>query len=237
MRSPGVRSNLNLQEIQELRICTYNIRNGGNGRINFALKAMKNMNMTMGFLTKTKLILDTYPTKLHGYNVLATEAKSYHQGGVALFYETTNKSFTLEGTHTFGPNVIRTTLVSGKRQWTLIGAYIPPSEINNDTLNYIQLAIQHEHNHELVLLSDLNVNFNDMNRSNIRQDDTVSLISSLGLQDLRQAFCMKYNSKWTWRQLRDNRYITSECGYILATNLQDFKNIQIKTPNAYESDH
>jgi hypothetical protein len=49
MRSPGVRSNLDIEDIQELRICTYNIRNGGNGGINFALKAMKNMNMTMGF--------------------------------------------------------------------------------------------------------------------------------------------------------------------------------------------
>jgi hypothetical protein len=78
MRLPSVQSNLDLQEIQELRICTYNIRNGGNSRINFAQKAMKNMNMTMGFLTKTKLVLDTYSTKLHGYNILATEAESYH---------------------------------------------------------------------------------------------------------------------------------------------------------------
>jgi Endonuclease-reverse transcriptase len=156
---------------------------------------------------------------------------------VALFYKSTNKSFTLEGTHTFGPNVIRTTLVSGNRRWTLIGAYIPPSETNNDTINYIQLATQHAHNHELVLLGDLNVNLNDMQRSNIRQDDTVALISSLGLQDLRQAFRIKYSSKWTWRQLRDNRYITSECDYILTTNVKDFKHIRIKTPNAYESDH
>jgi hypothetical protein len=68
----------------------------------------------------------------------------------------------MEGTHTFGPNVIRTTLVPGNRQWTLIGAYIPPSEINNDAPNYIGLASQHEHNQEIVLLGDLNVNFNNM---------------------------------------------------------------------------
>jgi exonuclease III len=123
----------------------------------------------MGFLTKTKLISDPYPTKAHGYNVIATQAKSHHQGRGALLYQATNKCFTLEVTCTFGPNVIQTTLVSGNQRWTMIGTYIPQSEINNSTINYIQLATRHEHNHKIILHGDLNVNINDMNCSNVQK--------------------------------------------------------------------
>jgi exonuclease III len=97
--------------MDKLKICTYNIRNGGNGRMTFALKAMKTMGINLGILTETKLIDDTYTTDAHGYAVVATKAKSHHQGGVALFYNKATSFFTLEGTTSFRPNVIRTTLV------------------------------------------------------------------------------------------------------------------------------
>jgi hypothetical protein len=237
MSSPRANSHLTLENLQEIKICTYNIRNGNNGCINFALRAMSEMNITMGFLTETKIVANNYPTEVHGYKVIATEAKSHHQGGVAFFYQSTTPGFTLEGTRTFGPNVIRTTLVSGKRRWTMLGAYIPPSELDNSTINYIQLATQYEPNHELILLGDLNVNINNMTRSNPRHDDTVALIASLGLIDPRQHFRLKNNTKWTWHQYRTNRYVTSECDYILTTNIKDIRNIKIKTPTSYDSDH
>jgi hypothetical protein len=96
-----------------IKICTYNVVNGHNSRLTFALKSMKAMGIRLGILMETKLINDTYPTIAHGYTVVATSAKLHHQGGLALFHQTDAKSFTLEGTSAFGPNVIRTTLVSG----------------------------------------------------------------------------------------------------------------------------
>jgi hypothetical protein len=99
-----------LQDIQEIKLCTHNIHNSNNGQINFALKAMKSMNITMGFLTKTKIVAGNYPTEAHGFNVIVTKAKSHHHGGVALFYQATTPGFTLKGTRTLGPNVMQASI-------------------------------------------------------------------------------------------------------------------------------
>jgi hypothetical protein len=119
--SPGVQSFQDMGNQDTIKICTYNVVNGHNGCLTFALTSMKAMGISLGILTETKLIDDTYPTTAHGYTVVATSAKSHHQGGLALFHQTDAKSFTLEGTSAFGPNVIRTTLVSGQRRWTVLG--------------------------------------------------------------------------------------------------------------------
>jgi exonuclease III len=182
-----------IQDTDKLRICTYNIRNSSNSQMTFALKAMKTMGINLGILTEDKLIDNTYTTNAHGYVVVATQAKSHHQGGVALFYNKTTSLFTLKGTTSFGPNVICTTLVSGKRRWILVGVYIPPSETNRSTINYLQLVLQHDTNHDTILMGDLNVNFNKMANSNTRQDDTAALVSVTGLQDLSQHFQIKDN--------------------------------------------
>jgi hypothetical protein len=98
--------------------------------------------------------------------------------------------FVVKGALAFGPNVIRAKLISGNKRWTLLGCYIPPSELNNDTLKFIQLALQHDNddNDEYILLGDLNVNLHDMQDSNARQDDTAELLLSLGLHDLQDHF-------------------------------------------------
>jgi hypothetical protein len=100
----------------------------------------------------------------------------------------------------------------------MTGLYIPPSKTSNSTINYIKLATQHKQNHELVLLGDLNDSSNYKGTHNIQQDATVAQISSLG-----------DNNKWTWQQYQTNRYVTSECDYILTTNIKHFKNITTKT--------
>jgi exonuclease III len=198
---------------------------------------MKTMGISLGILTETKLIDDTYPIIAHGYTVVATSAKTHHQGGLALFHQTDAKSFTLEGTSAFGPNVIRTTLVSGQRRWTILGIYIPPSETDGSTLNFLQLAYNHDQNHEIILMGDLNINFDNMRTTNQRQDDTAALISSMGLHDLRHHYCFKDNLKWTWRQIRNGLNITSVCDYICTSDIKDFTSIKLKTPASFDSDH
>jgi hypothetical protein len=41
----------------------------------------------------------------------------------------------------------------------------------------------------------------------------------------------------TWMQIRENIQIKSICNYILTTKTKDFKNIKIKTPNSFDSNH
>jgi exonuclease III len=153
------------------------------------------MGISLGILTETKLVDDIYPTNAHGYTITATSGKNHHQGGVALFYKTDTTVSTLEGTCQFGPNIIQTTLTTGLRRWTEIGIYIPPSEIDGSTLNYLQLAYNYANNDKVILLGDINVNLDYMTNSNQRQDETADLMSSMGLHNLRHHFRFKDNLK------------------------------------------
>jgi exonuclease III len=105
-----------------------------------------------------------------------------------LFYQTESNQFTIEGTKTFGPNVFRMVLVSGKKQWTIIVVYIPLSETNLETLDYIQTTVQHNRNNKIILLGDLNVNLQKLTNANTRQEETAALLASVGLEDLQLHF-------------------------------------------------
>jgi exonuclease III len=204
---------------------------GGNSRLNQALRCMRLMGMDLGILTETKLVNGTYTREAEGYEVVATEAKSTHQGGVALFYRKTTENWVIEGTRSFGPNVIRTTLVSGKKRWIIIGAYIPPSEEDGQTLEFIQAAAVTDSRSPLILLGDFNVNLQQMMNGNVRQQETAALISSLGLYDLHQHFSQRHGwGNWTWSQDREGSRIKSVCDYILVENRDDFQSFQIKQP-------
>jgi exonuclease III len=149
-----------------MNICSYNIMHGGNSRLNQALRCMRLMGIDLGVFTETKLVDGTYTREAEGYEVVATEAKSNHQGGVALFYRKTAENWVIEGTRPFGPNVIRTTLVSGKKRWVIIGAYIPPSEEDGHTIECIQAAATIHPRSPLILLGDFNVNLRQMLNAN-----------------------------------------------------------------------
>ena len=162
-----------------------------------AMHAIKKMKISWGILTETKLIEDTYTKNSNGYTIIATESQDCHKGGVALFYVNDSKLFTIEGVKSFGMNVIRATLISGKKRWTIIGCYIPPSEKDNVTLDNIQKALQHDNNDEIILMGDLNVNIYKMDKAKDRHKQTVALLSSLCLTDLQKHYRVKNNERWT----------------------------------------
>jgi exonuclease III len=103
----------------------------GNVRLETAMRMMRLMNIDTGILTET--------WKAEGYDIISTKAKSSHQGGVAIFYRSSN-NWHIEGTKEYGHNVKLAELVSGKKRWILVGAYIPPSEEDGTTLDHIQAA-------------------------------------------------------------------------------------------------
>jgi hypothetical protein len=159
------------------------------------MKTMRTMKINIGILTETKVDEGMYTKAAHGHTIFATEARSNYQGGVA-----ENKQFIIEGTRSFGPNVIRTTLVSGEKRWTIIGCYIPPSENDLNTLDFIQSAIQHDNNNEIIQLGNLNVNLQKLANAKNQQEETAALLALTGLQDLQQHFRIQKNERWTWTQ-------------------------------------
>jgi exonuclease III len=103
--------------MNETNICTYNIIAGGGNRLKQAMRTMEIMHIDIGILTESKLQEGKHTTRCNGYEIIANDAKSKYQGGVALFYRQNTKTFHVEITKLFGPNVIQTTLVSGKKKW------------------------------------------------------------------------------------------------------------------------
>lgn len=181
-----------------LKICTYNIISGRNSRIEQALRCVRSMTIDIAVLTESKLQND-HTINCEGYEIVATTAKSKWQGGVALCYRKSDV-FHLEDTRIFGPNVIRTTIVSGRKKWRLVGVYIPPSEVNGETIQLIQAAASISPNLPLILVGDLNV---DLKREilNDNQSDRIELVTALSLQNLSQHFRQRKGvADYTWSQ-------------------------------------
>lgn len=223
----------------DLNICTYNIRAGGNNRLEQVMRCIRTMNIDLGLITETKL-QGCHTTYCEGYDIVASVAKSKNQGGVALVYRKSDY-FHIEGTRLFGPNVIRATLVSGRKKWRLVGVYIPPGEEDGRTLEFAQAAAAVSSDLPLILLGDLNVDLKRLlttTNHNDRQNETVALVGSLGVEDLNQHFVQRRRvGDWTWSMLREGTRILSRCDYILVTDQLDFRAFRIKNPRHFDSDH
>lgn len=225
---------------QDMYICTYNIRAGGSNRLEQAMRCLKTMNIDVGLITETKM-QGCHTTCCEGYDIVATRAKSKHQGGVALCYRKSD-CFHFEGTRAFGPNVIRATLVSGRKKWRLVGAYIPPGEEDGTTLDCVQAAAAISSELPLILLGDLNADLKrmieqDYTTSNNRKNETAALVASLALEDLNQHFVQRSGvGDWTWSMRREGKRIFSRCDYILASDPHSFRALRMKDPR-YDSDH
>ena len=83
-------TNIGQADRVSISIGTYNIRGGRAGRLEAALRAMQQMNLDIGILTETKLTNGIHTRQSSGFQVVATEARSAHQGGVALVFKESN---------------------------------------------------------------------------------------------------------------------------------------------------
>ena len=216
--------------VRPLRMITYNIVSAGGNRLNMALRAMNHMHIDLGFLTETKLHHDKYTKNCDGYTIHSTRTNGY-QGGVAIFYRNSSQ-WTIEGIKDFGPNIIRCKIVSGNKRWTCIGVYIPPSETDGETLNWLEQATRNITS-KLILMGDLNCNFSAPKDE--RASDISHAISILNLSDVANHFPHP-RGKWTWSQNREGRYIRSTIDYVLADNPLEFTRWVIKIPR-FNSDH
>ncbi len=139
-----------------IAVATYNIRSGWNGGLESALRAMDGIGADLGILMETKVTDGIYTQKLSGYSVVASNASSAHQGGIALFWRP-NKSYLVEDWRIWGPNVLTFVLVTGSCQFFAVGCYISPNDLS--TLTTIEQAWnQCPRGHVPLLLSNLNVN-------------------------------------------------------------------------------
>ena len=217
-----------------LRLITLNIRCGRYSNLNVALRTMHQMRIDLGILTETKIDNDMYTRDCCGYTVFATHAKSQFQGGVALFYQTENSRWCVEGEMAHGPNVISCVLVSGDRRWNLLGVYIPPSEDDGETMNFVTEAIRYRGSrYPYILLGDLNVDLDRL--EDIRGDTIAAHLALYDFKDVGDHF-KHPRGRWTWSQQRGEHYVRSRTDYVLAQDVSDFRRWVIKIPR-FDTDH
>jgi hypothetical protein len=79
-----------------VRLCTYNIMSGRNSRLIAAVRAMAYMYIDIALITEVKITKQIYPRTYQGYNNIATDAPSTHQGGVAVAWRKERPGFCVE---------------------------------------------------------------------------------------------------------------------------------------------
>lgn len=226
-----------------LKICTLNIQHAGNSRLEQAERCLQQMNIDVAILTETKITKKDSPNSVEWeYDIISTEAKSNSIGGVALCVRQ-SPWFHTEGTKLHGPNVISTQIVTGRKRWFLIGAYIPPSETDHSTVNHINEAasMAEQQGLQMILIGDFNIDLNlednNWDNYNDRQMATWTLATQLKLVDLGKRYKQpKGRGDWTWYQRREGRFISKKLDYALVSETKDFKYHKVKVPRM-DTDH
>ena len=198
-------------------IATWNIRSGRNGGLEAACRSLASQSVDLAVLQETKLTGGIYTRRSSDYNIVASEASSDRQGGVALCWKE-SRLFEVEETKFFGPNVVAFRLLTGRSGFYVVGCYIPPSDLL--TLQQIESAWDQCPNKFIpVLMGDLNVDLEDLS-----SERDIQVAEWCDAQDItcisrhfRQRRRRRSRGRWTWRQRRLGRWVSSHPDYFLTT--------------------
>ena len=206
-----------------------------------ALRAMGKMGVDVGVFQETKITKGIYPRSGFGYSVFATDARSRSCGGVALFWRDCD-GCAVEEQRGWGPNVLSFHLVTGRGRFYCIGAYCPPSDVDEEAIGDIQRAwAQCPKGSHPIVLGDLNANIH--NPQTDRDMAVTEQAAAMDIQDMSRQFRQRRRTwakgRWTWRMRRRGRWISSQPDYILATDKARrlISNCAMRISNHHKSDH
>lgn len=224
---------------RRIKVATYNIKNGRNGRVESVLRALDQMNLDLALITETKLTDDKYTKLSSGYLVFATTAASPHQGGIALVHRQ-GENWQVESEKCHGPNTISFELVSGGKRFSCVGTYIPPKDTT--TIMHVVQAFERLPNQPRILLGDLNVDLLTQEQQDDRAATIAEAVTELSLSvDYVSHFKQRrqYRDKTTWTMYRSDlgRIVSSRNDYILGSKSWALWNAQIVEPRLFELDH
>ena len=156
-----------------------------------------------------------WPATAAGYTIVPTTATSDHCGGVALVFRT-NAEWHVEDATAVGPNVVRCVVVHGDERTPLFGVYIPPSEENMTTMNFLTEAMRSVDCERAVVLGDLNVNWHRPREE--RHHEIVAGLQELSMRNVADGFKTRRHRQhwWSWRQRREGTVVSALCDYVLA---------------------
>jgi hypothetical protein len=179
---------------------------GRQGNLESALRALDKMNIYIGILQETKITDENYTKKSFGYRVIATKSISAFQGGIVIAYRT-SEWWSIESVRLYHPNVISFTLVTGKRRYLCVEAYIPPGDTT--TIDTVYEAIERSARNTLILLGDLNADL--MRPRDYRANEVAAMTATFGLEDLMRSFRQRisFRGHITWSMQRGARTVSS----------------------------
>ena len=171
---------------------------GRDSRLELVCKELDNHAVDICIVMETKL--SGYHTcNLYGYNITATRCSNKHQGGVAIVCRKIS-SWHIEGKRSYGQNVLKVTLVHGRKQATILGVYIPPTEVDLTMMKRMDEALDTVDLHNLMILGDFNTNL----ASPITQWDVelTDSIASYCVRNVAKMFMVKRRKwcSWTWQK-------------------------------------
>ncbi len=182
------------------------IRSGWNGGLESALREMEGMDLDLGILLETKVADKIYTQNLSGYSVVASNAPSTHQGGIALFWQP-NKLYEVEDWQIRGPNLLTFVLVMGSTQFFAVGCYIPPNHLS--TISTIKQDWNKcPRGHTPILFGDLNINL--CSPRDERDEKIAEVVKDvMGLTNFSKRFHQRsrgtMQGRWTWRMRQGRR--------------------------------
>ena len=180
------------------------------------MRTMETMGIDIGILLETKVTGGIYNHLSSGYSVVAFDAASAHQGGIALFWRP-NKSYKVKDWQVRGPNMLLFVIVTRGQQFYAVGYYIPPNNLS--TLPHVVQAWNKcPSGHTPILLGNLNINL--CNPPDNRDKQIAKAVEDvMSVCDLSNHFLQRSHSltrgRWTWRMRRGRRWIFYQCDYFL----------------------
>ncbi|KAL7523611.1 hypothetical protein ACHAXR_001156, partial [Thalassiosira sp. AJA248-18] len=100
---------------------------GRAGGLESACRALDSLGVDVALLQETKLTNSVYTRRSFDYSIVASDAPSAHQGGVALCWRESD-AYEIEETKIWSPNVLAFRLITGNANFYVVGCYIPPSD-------------------------------------------------------------------------------------------------------------
>ena len=112
-----------------VRVATYNIRDGRQGGLYSAVRALRKSKVDVAVLQETKIAQAKFaPRRYKGFTIRVAPTSGQNCGGVALAVRE-NSLFRVENERVVGPNVISFEMVVAEdERWFVVGCYLPPSD-------------------------------------------------------------------------------------------------------------
>ena len=194
-----------------ISIASYNIRDGRNGGLQSAARALGRTMVDIAVLQEVKITDTRFATrKWAGYEILTAAAGTANCGGVALLVrESDGHSFSIENAKVIGPNVISCEMVTGRhKRWFIVGCYLPPSDREGVTQRMVLEAVKDRPKGTCpIVIGDLNANL-DFPRD--RQEEILSsAMAGMNLTCASKGYRIRKkrrrtHGKWTF-QRHENR--------------------------------